>query len=284
MTWFEAVILGMIQGLTEFLPISSTAHLKVIPSLLGWKDPGAAFTAVTQWGTWLATVVYFRHDLLRILAAFFHGLITLRPLATQEARLAWMIALGTIPIVVMGVLLKKQIEGSFRSLYVIAAALIGLALLLSLAEWLTKLRQESHHPATEIENLGFWQALVIGLAQAVALVPGASRSGSTITGALFVGLSRSAAARYSFLLSLPAIFGAGLYQFISSSGRAELLQTEDSLSSLLIATVVAGIVGYAAIAWLIAYLRTRSTWGFIFYRLILGLILLWLLQLELIEP
>ncbi len=272
MNWLQALILGALQGLTEFLPVSSTAHLRIVPALLGWEDPGAAFTAVTQWGTWLATVIYFRRDIARLTLAFLDGVFFGQPFATQDSRLAWMIAAATVPIVVFGLLLRKYIVGPFRSLNVIAAALIGLALLLLLAEVLAARRRRQGHLAKDLEHIGWTEALLVGLAQTIALVPGASRSGSTITGALFVGLDRPTAARFSFLLSLPAIFGAGLYGLVKD--RKELLGSTEGALNLLIATVVAGVVGYLSIAFLIDFLKKHTTGVFIVYRIALGILLL----------
>jgi undecaprenyl-diphosphatase len=268
MTTWQAIVLGIVQGLTEFLPISSTAHLRIVPELLGWDDPGAAFTAVIQWGTLVAALIYFRRDIVALTLAWLRGLWTLRPLGTVEARLAWMIAVGTVPIVVCGLWLKKAIENEFRSLLVIAAAMIGLAVVLVLAEWVVVRRQRRGEPGKELEQVEWADALWIGLAQALALVPGTSRSGVTITAALFAGLSRSTAARFSFLLSLPAIFGAGVYQLVKE--RRALLATQESVVNLVVATVVSGVVGYASIAFLLRYLRTHSTAVFIVYRLLLG--------------
>lgn len=279
MTPLQAILLGVLQGLTEFLPISSTAHLRVVPALLGWEDPGAGFTAVIQWGTFLASVVYFRHDIARITAGFCRALLAGRPFATQEARLAWMIAVGTLPIVVAGLLLEKVIEREFRSLYVIAATLIGLALVLMIAEWRTRRRGDG---GTDLDGMGWGQALAVGLAQALALVPGASRSGVTITGGLFAGLTRATAARYSFLLSLPAVFGAGLHQLIRK--REQLLASDEGLVNVILATIAAAVVGYAAIAFLLSYLRRRSLWLFIVYRIALGAALLVLLARGVLQP
>lgn len=280
MTPVQAIVLGIIQGLTEFLPISSTAHLRLLPALFGWDDPGAAFTAVIQWGTFLAAVLYFRHDIARITVGFVQGLLSGRPFATQEARLAWMIVLATLPIVIVGLTLEKWIEREFRSLYVIAAALIGLALVLQLADWLTQRRGDEY--GTDLDHLDWGQALAVGLAQAVALIPGASRSGVTITGGLFVGLTRATAARYSFLLSLPAVFGAGLHQLIRK--RNELLAAEDGVVNLVLATVVSAVVGYAAIAFLLNYLRRRSLTLFVVYRIVLGVLLLVLVMQGILTP
>lgn len=280
---FQAVLLGIIQGLTEFLPISSTAHLRVIPALLGWAhDPGAAFTAVIQWGTFAASVLYFRHDIARLTLAWLAALKARRPFATQDARLAWMIAVGTVPIVVFGLWLRKPIKEDFRSLYVIAAAMIGLAVVLFLAELLAARRRRRGDDGKSLQQVGWAEALAVGFSQALALIPGASRSGVTITGGLFAGLSRETAARYSFLLSLPAVFGAGLYELYKD--RHELLASRDDAANLVLATVVSGVVGYAAIAFLMHYLRTRTTAVFILYRLALGALLLALLSRGLLEP
>jgi undecaprenyl-diphosphatase len=279
MDTFQAIILGIIQGLTEFLPISSTAHLRVVPALLGWKDPGAAFTAVIQWGTFVAVVIYFRHEVHRLLAAFFSALFSGKPFATHDARLAWMIAVGTVPVVVLGVLLKKNIEGPYRSLYVVAGAAIILAVFMLLSEIYAARRGR---PGTELEEVGWGQSLLVGFAQAIALVPGASRSGVTITGGLFAGLSRSTAARFSFLLSLPAVFGAGLYELYKE--RAELLHDQTAVSNLIVATVVSGVVGYGAIAFLITYLRQHTTLVFVVYRLVLGAVILILVARGVVAP
>jgi undecaprenyl-diphosphatase len=279
---FQAVILGIIQGLTEFLPISSTAHLRIIPELLGWSDPGAAFTAVIQWGTFVASVLYFRHDIARLTLAWLAALKARRPFGTQDARLAWMIAVGTVPIVAFGLLLRKQIKGPFRSLYAIAGVMIGLAVVLFLAELMAAWRRRRGNDGKSLQQVGWVESLTVGFAQVLALVPGASRSGVTITGGLFAGLSRETAARYSFLLSLPAVFGAGLYELYKD--RHELLVSHDSVANLVIATVVSGVVGYAAIAFLMHYLRTRTTAIFIVYRVALGALLLVLLGQGLLQP
>jgi undecaprenyl-diphosphatase len=282
MTTFEAVVLGIVQGLTEFLPISSSAHLRIVPELVGWEDAGAAFTAVIQWGTWVATVIYFRGDVVRLTRAFVQGLRTRRPFATHDARMAWMIAVATVPIVVFGLLLKKHIEGPFRSLYVISGSMIGLALVLVLAEVLAARRRRRGQPEIDLEHMGWDEALLVGFAQVFALVPGTSRSGVTITGGLFAGLDRPTAARFSFLLSLPAVFGAGLHQIIDQ--RHKLFATEAHAVNLIVATVVSGIVGYAAIAFLISYLRSHTTALFIVYRIALGVTLLVLLARGVLEP
>jgi len=281
MTLWQAIVLGIIQGLTEFLPISSTAHLKVIPSLLGWADPGAAFTAVIQWGTLLAVVIYFAGDIRRILQAMAVGLAAGAPFGTIDARLGWMIGLGTLPVVVFGLLFQKPIETTLRSLYVISATAIGLSLLLALAEWQLRRRTQAGVVLKELDQLGWWDALLTGLAQAAALLPGASRSGTTITGGLFLGMTRETAARFSFLLSLPAIFAAGVHQLYKH--RADLLHSQESTINLVVSTIVSGMVGYASIAWLLGYLKRHSTFIFIAYRIVLGVVILALLQAGLLH-
>ena len=278
MTPFEAVVLGIIQGLTEFIPVSSSAHLKFIPMLLGWKEPGPAFTAVIQIGTWVASVIYFWGDIVRLSRAFFVDLCQGKPFRSPESRLAWFILVGTIPIVVAGLSFKKYIEGPWRSNYVIASSMIGLALLLLLAEWLTRRRAVGKG----LYQIGLSETLVVGLAQMLALVPGSSRSGVTITAGLFAGLSRETAARFSFLLSLTAVLGAGLYQLYKE--RDELLSSQSNVLNLSIATVVSGIVGYASIAILLAFLRRNTTMVFIVYRIALGLTLLVLLYRGVLKP
>jgi undecaprenyl-diphosphatase len=261
-TW-QSVLLGLIQGLTEYLPISSTAHLRIIPALLGWNDPGAAFTAVIQLGTLVAVLLYFARDIFEIVRdVFCNG---------PRAKHGWMIAVGTIPVVVLGLAFKKPIEHNWRSLYVIAAAMIGLAIVLALAEMIERRRQQLR----DLAALGWFDAIVIGCFQAVALIPGSSRSGCTITGGLFLGMSRETAARFSFLLSLPAVFAAGVFELWHA--RHELLQTSDHVHDLVIATAVSFVVGLASIHLLLAYLQRHTTWVFILYRLALGVALLALL-------
>lgn len=256
----QSIVLGLIQGLSEFLPISSTAHLRVVPALLGWSDPGAAFSAVVQLGTLAAVLVYFFKDLLGMAVAWGRGLLRRRPFAEPQARLAWILIIGTVPIGVIGLMFQDAIETTLRSLWVVALALIGLALLLMAAEFAGR-RQRS------MEQVGWWDGLLIGLVQALALIPGASRSGVTITAGLFAGLNRADAARFSFLLSVPAVAASGLYELaaLAKSGVGQV----DWLSVLL-ATGVAGLSGYLAIAGLIRFLQRRSTWVFIVYRILLG--------------
>jgi len=258
MTLWQAVVLGVVQGLTEYLPISSTAHLRIVPALLGWPDPGAAFTAVIQLGTLLAVFVYFAMDIRQILTGLVRG----------TDKLGWLIAAGTVPVVVCGFLFRHQIETTLRSLSVIVATMIGIALVLAFAEWCEKRRQRLR----DVRDVGWLDAIVVGCAQAVALLPGSSRSGCTIAGGLFRGLKRDAAARFSFLLSLPAVLAAGVLEM-----KHVRLENGTDITNLVVATVVSFVVGYASIAFLLGYLRRHTMWVFIWYRLAVGAVLLALL-------
>ena len=269
----QAIVYGIIQGITEFLPISSTAHLRLIPALLGWIDVGAAYTAVIQIGTLAATFVYFRHDIADLVKGFLEALKTKDYFGNPHSRLFIVIIVGTIPVSLVGVTLKKFIEGDARGLYVISAMLIIMAIVLWLAE-------RSGKREKEFSQITFKDGFLIGCAQALALIPGTSRSGVTIAAGLFSGLKRDAAARYSFLLSIPAVFLSGFYELYEE--REHLLVAGSKLS-LVIATVVSGIVGYFAIKFLLAYLRTRSNMIFIIYRIALGIVILILLYLGVVH-
>jgi undecaprenyl-diphosphatase len=267
--------LGVVQGLTEFLPISSTAHLRIVPALLGWPDPGAGFTAVVQIGTLAAVLAYFRNDIVRIGKAWTRGIVARRPIESLDARMGWMMILATVPIVAFGLLFEDAIDTQLRSLYVIAGVMIALALVLLVAESFVSYRARRGIAQKRLEDVTWFDAIATGFAQALALVPGTSRSGVTITACLFEGLARDAAARFSFLLSLPAIFAAGVYKLIKE--RDTLLGTSDDAAALIVCTIASAIVGYASIAFLLRYLRTHTTGIFIVYRLLLGgLILFWL--------
>ncbi len=282
MTLFEATILGIVQGLTEFLPISSTAHLRIVPALAGWQDPGAAFTAIAQLGTLVAVLIYFRKDISVIIQGVVRGVLQGKPLESTEAKMGWMIAAGTIPIVILGLLFKNHIETSLRSLYWISSALIILALILSLAEWNIKNRLKKGLPLKTIDKIGWKEALLIGLAQSVALIPGASRSGVTITGGLFLNLSRETAARFSFLLSLPSVFAAALLELYKT--WAVIAASTENITNIIVATLVAGVVGYASIGFLLTYLKKHTTTIFIAYRLIAGVVILFLLATGKLAP
>jgi undecaprenyl-diphosphatase len=268
MSIVEAIVLAVVQGLTEFLPISSTAHLRIVPALLGWQDPGAAFSAVIQIGTLVAVLAYFWRDVVRILSAMVADLRRGKLATTHDAMLGWMIAAGTVPIVVCGLAFKDAIETTLRSLYVVSAALAGVAILLGLVELMVRRRIAAGDPGRDVNELTWRDAMVVGFAQAAALVPGTSRSGATILGGLCSGLSREAAARFSFLLSIPSILMAGLYQLVDA--REELLSSQSQVVNLVVALVVSAVVGYATIPWLLGFLRTHSTFVFIVYRLLLA--------------
>jgi undecaprenyl-diphosphatase len=270
----EAVVLGIVQGLTEFLPISSTAHLRIVPAFAGWEDPGAAFTAVTQLGTMAAVVIYFRHDLARITRAWLRSIGQPELRGELDARLGWYIVLGTVPIGIFGILFKDQIETGARDLYLIGVALIVLGLILLLAE-----KVGSHdRPLDQIRTR---DGFLIGFAQALALIPGVSRSGATITAGLFMGLERAAAARFSFLLSVPAVVLSGMLELGTILSGEE--EGGDSLGALLVATFFAFISGYAAIAFLLRFLERHTTAIFVAYRVALGALVLVLVSAGTIE-
>jgi undecaprenyl-diphosphatase len=260
----EAIVLGLVQGLTEFLPISSTAHLRIVPAFFGWTDPGAAFTAVTQLGTMAAVLLYFRADLWRIARAWLGSLPPGRP-AGLDARLGWYLIAGTVPIVVFGVLFERQIETGARSLYLMGTTLIVLGLVLLAAE-----RVGSHR--RPLESISAREGVLVGFAQAAALIPGVSRSGATISAGLFLGLDRPSAARFSFLLSVPAVVLSGVFQ-LGGIVRGDPGES-GGFVDLAVATLLAFAVGYASIAFLLRWLASHSTAVFVVYRVILGVVVL----------
>jgi len=255
----QAVVLGTLQGLTEFLPISSSAHLRIFPELFGWGDPGAAFTAVIQIGTELAVLIYFRNDIWRIASTWLRSLFKPEYRGHFDARMGWFIIVGSLPIVILGVLLKDVIERDFRNLWIIGTTLIVLGLVLGIAD-----RIGSHDKA--LKQITLRDSVLMGLAQALALIPGVSRSGATLSMGRLLGYEREAATRYAFLLAIPAVVGAGLF---------ELKEIPDGdnvygWGPTIVATVVAFLVGYAAIAWLLRYITTHSYTPFVLYRVALG--------------
>ena len=265
MSLIEAIVLGIAQGLTEFLPISSTGHLRIIPAFAGWEDPGAAFTAVTQLGTMAAVLLYFRHDLLRIARALLRSVRDREARSELDARLGWYILLGTVPIGIFGILFKDQIETGARDLYLIGVTLIVLGLVLYVADKTSK-RERS------IEQIRTRDGFLMGLAQALALIPGVSRSGSTITAGLFLGFDRTAAARFSFLLSIPAVVLSGLLELGSIVSGEEGQHT--GAVELVVATLLAFVTGYASIAFLLRWLTSHSMDIFVVYRVALGALVL----------
>ncbi|GAA3744797.1 undecaprenyl-diphosphate phosphatase [Leifsonia bigeumensis] len=280
----EALILGLVQGLTEFLPISSSAHLRIVGEFLGsGADPGAAFTAITQLGTETAVVVYFWHDITRIIGRWFRSLFGRIPRNDPDARIGWFIILGSIPIVVLGIVFQDQIETNLRSLWIVAFTLIGFGILLGIADWVG--RKE-----LRLKQLTWPHAIVYGLAQALALIPGVSRSGGTITAGLFLGYERRAAARYSFLLAIPAVFGSGLFQLYktvkdpcldAAAGCVPDIFTGWEIAA---ATLVAFVVGFAVIAFFMSYISKRSFLPFVIYRILLGGTLVALLSTGVLLP
>ncbi|HEY0591613.1 MAG TPA: undecaprenyl-diphosphate phosphatase [Thermoanaerobaculia bacterium] len=268
MTALQAIVLGLVQGLTEFIPISSTAHLRIVPAFFGWGDPGAAASAVIQLGTLLAVFIYFARDIGKITRAWVGGIVAGKPLRDYDARLGWYIIAGSIPIGVMGLAFKDFIETGARSLWIIAASLIGLAILLWWAE-----RVAARSQLRVIGDLTFTDAMLIGLGQCLALVPGSSRSGTTIMTGLFRRLTHEGAARFSFLLSIPAIFASGLFElFAEWDHLAEL-----GWGPIALAVFVSFVSGWLSIYFLLRYLRTHTTNVFIVYRIVLGAIVIGLL-------
>ena len=258
--FLQAAVLGVIQGLTEFLPISSSAHLRIYPELFGWGDPGAAFTAVIQIGTELAVLIYFRHDIWRIASTWLRSLVKPELRGHLDARMGWFIIVGSLPIVILGVLLKDIIENDFRNLYIIATTLIVLGIVLGIADRVGSTDKQ-------IKQITLRDAVLMGAAQAMALIPGVSRSGATISMGRFLGYDRAAATRYAFLLAIPAVVGAGLFELKDIPDGDNLY----GWGPTLLATIVSFVVGYAAIAWLLRYVSTHSYTPFVVYRIGLGL-------------
>lgn len=281
MSLWEAIVLGVIQGLTEFLPISSTAHLLIARQLMGHVNPRDSFTTAIQLGTLVAVFIYFRADVARLLRALVADIKAMRPGTTPDARLGWKIVVGTVPVVICGLLFKTQIKKFLYGTPVIAAAAIVFALLMLISEFWSKRRAIAGQPGRGDDEVTWRDAILIGCFQALALVPGASRSGVTITAGLFAGLLCPAAARFSFLLSLPSMLGAGLKEMYDD--REELLGNSDNLLNLVVGAGVAGIVGYLAISWLLGYLKHHATFGFVVYRLVLGVALFGLLAAHVIH-
>src|SRR3954454_13833586 len=257
----QAIVLGIVQGLTEFLPISSSAHLRIVPALLGWEDPGAAFTAVTQLGTEAAVLIYFRHELWSILTKWLRALRDPALRSHPDVRLGWFIIVATIPIGVLGFIFRDQIETGARNLWLIGTVLIVFALVLGYAD-----RVGSHERS--IERLSTRDGVLIGLAQSFSLIPGVSRSGATMSAGLVLGLERPAAARFSFLLAVPAVIASGLFELKDVVTGDKHVNT--SAFNVGVATLVAFVIGYAAIAWLLRYLATHSVRLFVVYRIVLG--------------
>jgi undecaprenyl-diphosphatase len=273
LSWLEALILGLVQGLTEFLPISSSAHLRITAAFAGWDDPGAAFTAVTQLGTETAVLIYFRKKIGRMLVAWFRSL---RRLSTwgddPDSRMAWLVVFGTIPIAVLGLLFEDDIEHAFRDLRLIATTLIVFGILLGVVDYFGRKERD-------LDHLTVPHGLAYGFAQALALIPGVSRSGGTVTMGRLLGYRRAEATEYAFLLAVPAVFASGLYQLTDIGG-----DDAPPWGPTIFATIVAFLVGYAVIAWLMRYISTNSYMPFVVYRIGLGVLLFILVATGALAP
>lgn len=276
LSWLQAVVLAVVQGLTEFLPISSSGHLRIVSQLFFGADAGASFTAVTQIGTELAVVLYFLPDIVRLVVTWFRGLVSAEVRATHDYRLAWYVIVGSLPIGVLGVLFQDAIRGALRSLWVTGATLVVFGILLGLAERFGTQRR-GH------DRLRLWDGLFMGLAQSLALIPGVSRSGGTITAGLALGLDRPTAVRFSFLLAIPAVLAAGLTEIphVFDTGGPGL---QPSGAQMIVATLLAGLIGYAVIAWLLRYVQRHSVYVFVWYRVALGLLVFVLLGTGTMSP
>ncbi|HLL33481.1 MAG TPA: undecaprenyl-diphosphate phosphatase [Streptomyces sp.] len=284
MSWFESLILGLVQGLTEFLPVSSSAHLRLTAAFSGWEDPGAAFTAITQIGTETAVLIYFRQDIGRIVTAWWRSLYDKAWRKDHDAQMGWLVIVGSIPIGVLGVTLKDQIEGPFRDLRLTATMLIVVGVIIGIADRLAA-RDETggRHRAVKqrkgLQDLGVRDGLIFGLCQAAALIPGVSRSGATISGGLFMGYQREATARYSFLLAIPAVLASGLFELKDAMEGGHV-----SWGPTIFATIIAFGTGYAVIAWFMKFISTKSFMPFVWYRLVLGVVLIALVMMGVISP
>ncbi|MGW8063009.1 undecaprenyl-diphosphate phosphatase [Streptomyces ziwulingensis] len=284
MSWFESLILGLVQGLTEFLPVSSSAHLRLTAAFSGWHDPGAAFTAITQIGTEAAVLIYFRKDIGRILAAWTRSLTDKSMRHDPDARMGWLVIVGSIPIGVLGLTLKDQIEGPFRDLRITATMLIVVGVIIGIADRRAARdekggRHRAPQQRKELDNLTVRDGLIYGLCQAAALIPGVSRSGATISGGLFMGYRREAAARYSFLLAIPAVLASGLFELKDAMENDHV-----SWGPTLFATVIAFATGYAVIAWFMKFISTKSFMPFVWYRIALGIVIIVLVTAGVLSP
>ncbi|MDT0331994.1 undecaprenyl-diphosphate phosphatase [Nocardiopsis lambiniae] len=272
MSIFEAVVLGLIQGLTEFLPVSSSAHLRVFAAFFQWPDPGAAFTAVSQIGTELAVVVYFRKRIWAVTSTWSRSLVDRDLRGDINARMGWYIILATIPIGVLGLLLEDQIDSTFRDLRLIALTLIVFGLILGAVDHFARRERE-------LEDLTLGRGIAFGLFQTLALIPGVSRSGATITGGRLLGFTRPAAAEFAFLIALPAVFASGLYKMLDIGGGEYA-----GWGATIVGTIVAFVVGYVVIAWLMRFISTHSFMPFVYYRVALGVLILVLVFSGVLDP
>ncbi|MFH8976769.1 undecaprenyl-diphosphate phosphatase [Streptomyces sp. NPDC017890] len=284
MSWFESLILGLVQGLTEFLPVSSSAHLRLTAAFSGWNDPGAAFTAITQIGTEAAVLIYFRKDIGRIVSTWTRSLANKELRGDPDARMGWLVIIGSVPIGVLGLTLKDQIEGPFRDLRITATMLIVVGVIIGIADRMAARdekggRHRAPRRRKDLENLSVRDGLIYGLCQAAALIPGVSRSGATISGGLFMGYRREAAARYSFLLAIPAVLASGLFELNDAMENDHV-----SWGPTLFATVIAFATGYVVIAWFMKFISTKSFMPFVWYRIALGIVIIALVATGVLSP
>ncbi|MDT3767581.1 undecaprenyl-diphosphate phosphatase [Gleimia hominis] len=278
MTWIESIIMGLVQGLTEFLPISSSAHLRITSELLGMNDPGAAFTAITQIGTESAVLIFFWRDIVRIVTRWFRSLPWISSerrvdSSDPDVRLGWMIIVGSLPIGILGLVLEKWIDAQFRNLWVTVAMLAVFAVLLGLTDWFMPKRKH-------LNEMSWKDAILYGFAQAMALVPGVSRSGGTITMGRYLGYTREAAARYSFLLAMPAVFASGFYKTFKVAVGGDTVYVGPTI----LATLIAFVVGYVVIIWFLKLVSTRSYQPFVIYRVALAVLVAVLLGMGVLTP
>jgi undecaprenyl-diphosphatase len=273
MDWLDALLLGLLQGLTEFLPISSSAHISIFGQLFGQEDPGAAFTAIIQIGTETAVIVYFRKDIWRIITAWCLALVGKIDRDDHDARMGWLVIIGSVPIVVLGLLFQDAIENVLRNLWITVAMLAGFGLVIGIVD-----SRATHK--RDLDELTWKHGILFGLAQSRALIPGVSRSGGTIAGGLAMGYKREAAARYSFLLAIPAVMGAGIYQLYDELSQG----AEVAWGPTALATAVAFVVGLLVIAWLLRFISTHTFWPFVIYRIGLAAVVTVLLLTDVIDP
>ena len=273
MGWLEALVLGLVQGLTEFLPISSSAHLSILGQLYGGTDPGSAFTAITQLGTESAVIIYFRREIAQIIANWCRSLAGRVPRDDPHARMGWLVIIGSVPIVVLGVLFQDEIDYVLRNLWITTAMLAGFGLVIGVADRLAR-------NARPLDQLTWRHGLLFGLAQSLALVPGVSRSGATIAAGLAMGYRREAAAKYAFLLAIPAVVGSGFFKLFDAARDG----VPPPWGQTALATGVAFVVGYGVIAWLLRYISTHNFAPFVLYRLGLAAVTAALLLAGVLEP
>jgi undecaprenyl-diphosphatase len=273
MGWLEALVLGIVQGLTEFLPISSSAHQSIVGQFFGGRDPGAAFTAVTQLGTETAVLLFFRRDIILIVKSWALSLIGRLPRDNPEARMGWLVIIGSVPIVILGLLFQDAIDHALRNLWITAAMLGGFGLVIGLVDRVAR-------NVRPLESLTWRDGILFGLAQSLALIPGVSRSGATITAGLALGYRREAATRYSFLLAIPAVLGSGLFKLADIANDP----VPPAWGPIALATVVAFAIGYVVIAWLLRYISTHNFRPFVIYRIGLALVVVVLLLTGVLSP